>query len=167
MVREERGFDFDDIHRVVVDDELDIDQADNAQVLGQVAGVLEDGLLVYLINVQGRIDGDGVAGVDAGTFHVFHDAGDQHIFPIEHAVHFHLSTHQVLVHQNGMLLNGHVDDLHEVNNVLILIGDLHALAAQDVGGTHQDGVPNCVGSSQRLLGGEHGSAFRSGDLALV
>ena len=108
--------------------------------LAKLPGVLEDGLLVYLINVQGRIDGDGVAGVDAGPLHVLHDAGDEHIFPIEHAVHLHLSAHQVLVHQNGMLLNGHVDDLHEVNNVLILIGDLHALAAQDVGGTHQHRV---------------------------
>ena len=130
------GVGLDDIHRVVIDDELDVDEADDAQVLGQVAGVLEDGLLMNFVDVQGRIDGDGVAGVDTGTFHVFHDAGDEHVLPIEHAVHFHLSTHQVLVHQDGVFLHGHVDDLHEVNNVLILIGDLHALAAQDVGGTH-------------------------------
>ena len=45
-----------------------------------------------------------------------------------------------LVHQDGVLLNGHVDDLHELLNVPVGVGDLHALAAQHVRGTDQYGV---------------------------
>ena len=83
---------------------------------------------------------------------VLHNAGDQDILAVKHAVHFQLAAHQVLIDQNGMLLDGHVDDLHEVHDVAVGIGDLHALAAQNIGGAHQHGIAQLVGSLQRLFG---------------
>ncbi len=105
--------------------------------------------------------------MDAGPLHVLHDAGDEDVLPVEHAVHFQLPAHQVLVDEDGVLLDSHVDDLHEVLNVAVVVGDLHALAAQHVGGTDQHRVAQLVGRLQGLLGGEDGAALGPGDAALL
>ena len=109
----------------------------------------------------------GLTGVDAGPLHVLHDAGDEDVLPVEHAVHLQLPAHQILVDEDGVLLDGHVDDLHEVLNVAVVVGDLHALAAQHVGGADQHGVAQLVGRLQGLLGGEDGAALGAGDAALL
>ena len=67
MVREEAGVDLDDIDLIVVQNVLGIDEAHDAQLPGHVLGVLQNGLFVLLADMQGRIDGNGVAGVDAGA----------------------------------------------------------------------------------------------------
>ena len=98
---------------------------------------------------------------------MFHNAGDEDVLPVEHAVHLQLPAHEVLVHQDGVLLDGHVDDLHELLDVPVGVGDLHALAAQHVGGPHQHGVAQLVGGIQRLLGGEDGLSLGPGDGAFL
>ena len=105
--------------------------------------------------------------MDAGPLHVLHDAGDEHVLPVEHAVHLHLPAHEVLVHQDGVLLLHLVDDAHEILDVAVVVGDLHTLAAQHVGGPHQHGVAHGVGGGEGLLGGKDGPARGPGDAALV
>ena len=87
--------------------------------------------------------------------------------PSKDAVHLHLAAHEVLVHQDGVLLLHLVDDAHELDDVPVVVGDLHALAAQHVGGAHQYGVAHLVGGGEGLLGGEHRAAGGPGDAALV
>jgi len=160
------GVDLNDIDVVVVEDILGVDQANDVQVLGHVLGVLQDQLTVLLLQVDGGIDRDGVSGVDAGPLHVLHDAGDEDVLPVKHAVHLQLPAHEVFVDEDGVLLNGQVDDPHELLNVPVGVGDLHALAAQDVGRTDQNGVAQLVGRLKGLLGGIDGAAFGAGDGAL-
>ena len=57
------------------------------------------------------------------------------------------------------MLYGQVDDAHELLDVPVRVGDLHALAAQHVGGTDQHGVAQFVGGGQSLLHGEDGAAL--------
>ena len=105
--------------------------------------------------------------MDAGPLHMLHDAGDQDVLAIEHAVHFQLPAHQILVDEDGVLLYGQVDDAHELLDVPVGVGDLHPLAAQHVGGTDQHGVAQLVGGGQSLLHGEDGAALGPGDAALL
>ena len=105
--------------------------------------------------------------MDAGPLHMLHDAGDQNVLPVEHAVHLHLPAHQVFVHQDGVFLLSPVDDLHELHDVAVVIGDLHPLSAQHIGGTHQHGIAHLVGGGQRLFGGKDRLARGPGNPALL
>ena len=53
---------------------------------------------LFIANGEGRIDSDGVAGVDAGALDVLHDAGDQDVLAVGNDVHFQFLAHEVLVH---------------------------------------------------------------------
>ena len=134
-------------------------------MLCHVLGMLKNQLTMFFLQVQRRINCDRVTGVNTGTLHVLHDAGDQHILAIKHAVHFQLTAHQVLVNQNGVLLNGHVDDLHELFNVAVIIGNFHTLTAKHVRRTHQNGVAQLIGSLQRFFRGKDCTALGSRNIA--
>ena len=161
------GVDLNDINIVVIENILGVDEADDPQMLGHIPGMLQNQRPVLVLQVEGRVHGHGVPGVDSGPLHVLHDAGNQNVLSVEYAVHLQLPAHEILVHQNGMLLHRHVDDFHELLNVPVGIGNLHTLAAQHVGGPHQHGISQLMGGGKGLLGGEDGPALGPGDAALL
>ncbi len=107
------------------------------QSLGQTAGVLSDFFLDQTADGRGRINGDTVAGMDAGALNMLHNAGDQNVRAVTNCIHLNLLALQVLIHQNRVILGNAVDDFHELFDFLIGQGNLHALAAQNIGGAHQ------------------------------
>ena len=61
---------------------------------------VDDLLFQPVAKIPGRIDGDRVAGVDAGSLNVLHNTGDEDILPVADGVHLNLHTHQVLVNEH-------------------------------------------------------------------
>ena len=133
----------------------------------QPSGVLRDGLLHVLTDGLGGINGDAVSGMHARPLHMLHQAGDQDVGAVADRVHLHLLALQVLVHQNGVILGDAVDDGHEFLDFLIGNGDLHALAAQHVGGTHQHGIAQTVCHSLRFFRRIDGAAAGTGNFAFL
>ena len=96
--------------------------------------------------------------MDAGTFDVLHDAGDQYIGAVRDDVHLQLLAHQVLVHQHRVLNLAGEDDLHVAADFLIVVGDDHVLAADDVAGPQQNRIPQFIRCLQRLIHTQHAPA---------
>ena len=85
------GVHFEDEHNPVLDRELDIHQADDAQFLGKGHGLafdFGDGLGGQRI---GRQHARGVARVDARFFDVLHNPGDVHVLTVGQRVHVHFN----------------------------------------------------------------------------
>ena len=97
--------------------------------------------------------------MDAGALDVLHDAGDEHVGAVGDDVHLQLLAHQVLVHQHGVFDLAGEDDLHIGAHVLIVVGDDHVLAADDVAGTQQHGVAQLIGRLERLVHAQHAPAL--------
>ena len=103
----------------------------------------------------------------ARALHMFHQAGNQDVGAVADRVHLHLLALQVLVHQNGMILCDAVDDGHEFLDLFIGDGDLHALAAQHIGGAHQHGIAQTVCHGLRFFCCINGAAAGSGDFTFL
>ena len=79
---------------------------------------------------------------------MLHDAGDEDVLAVGDDVHLQLLAHEVLVHQHGVLDLAGEDDLHVSPHVLVVVGDDHVLAADDVGGPQQHGIAQLMGGVQ-------------------
>ena len=62
-----------------------------------------------------RVDTDRVAGVDTGTLHMLHDAGDEEVLAIADGIDLTLGTHDILIQQDRMI---HVHMLGDNAHVL-------------------------------------------------
>ena len=82
--------------------------------------------------------------MNARTLHMLHDAGDEGVDAVADRVDLYLGAHQVLVHQNGVLLRDGIDNPDLLANVVVVVGNVHTLAAQNVGGAHQHRVAQLV-----------------------
>ena len=133
----------------------------------QPSGILRNGLLHVLTDGLGRVNGDTVSGMHARALHMLHQSGDQDIGAVADRVNLHLLALQVLVYQNGMILGDTVDDGHKFLDLCIGDGDLHALAAQHVGGAHQHGITKTVCHSLGFFRCINGSAAGSGDFTFL
>ena len=70
---------------------------------------------MLLLDVDGRVDGDGVAGVNACALEMLHDARDEDVVAVADGVDLALGTQNILVHQHGM---AHVNVLRDNAHVL-------------------------------------------------
>ena len=161
------GVHLDHVHILAADNELDIDHSHHVKGSGQTAGVLRDGLLGRIADGLCRIYGNTVSGMDTGPFNMLHDSRNHNVLTVADRVHLDLLAHQVLIHQNGMLLGDPVDDSDVFVHILIVDGDLHTLAAQHIGGTHQHRIAQLVGRPDGFTGSVHRLSLGTGNLALL
>ena len=162
------GVDLDDGHVVLgIYDELHIEQADNADAQTQLFGVLQNDALDLVRDGEGGVDGDGVAGVNAGALHQFHDAGDEHVPAVADGVNLHFPTLNVFVHQNGLVLVDFHGAFQVAAQLALVRHDLHGAAAQHEAGTHQHGVADLVCRRETVLDFGDGSALGLGDVQLL
>ena len=157
------GIHLNDVQLVLVDQILNIDEAMGSQRQGQLFRAVHNDLQHLISDGEGRIDSDGVAGVDTGALDVLHDAGDQDVLAVGNDVHLQLLAHEVLVHQHRVFDLAGENDLHIGPHVLIVVGDDHVLAADDVGGAQQHGIAQLMSGVQRLLHTGDGPALRPFD----
>ena len=108
------------------------------ELAGKAAGVIHYGVDLGLGQMLCRVDTDRVAGVDTGTVHLLHDAGDEEVLAIADGIDLTLGTHDILIQQDRMI---HVhmlgDNAHVLDDIGLGVGHDHVLAAQHVGGAHQ------------------------------
>src|SRR5699024_6809083 len=148
------GIDLDHINFSAADNELDVNHTHHMQRHGKTAGILLDGLFGFLTDSLSRVDGNAVSGVNAGPFDVFHDTRYQDILSVADGVHLDLFSLQIFIHQNRMFLGDPVNDADKLIHILIADGNLHPLAAQHIGRTHQYGITQIVGRLFRLFSSE-------------
>ena len=150
------GVHLDDIQLPMENQILNVYQPLRPQGQGQLLAGGDHGVHHVVIQGEGGIDGDGVAGMDAGPLHMLHDAGDQHVLPIGDDVHLQLRAGHVLIHQHGILDAVGQDAGHVGHHILIPPGDGHILSADDVAGAQQHGITQPLGGRQGLLQGQDG-----------
>ena len=140
----DRGLDFYYVQGVIVHYILYINHPDYFQSLCKPAGIVYNGLFHLLVDSLGRVYRNTVARMHAGSFEMFHYTRYQYVFTVANGVNLDLLAHQVFVYKYGMFLLYPVYDFHEFDYVLVGIGYLHALAAQNIGRTHQHRVNQIV-----------------------
>ena len=97
---------------------------------------------------------------------VLHDSRDQDIGSVAHRIHLDLLALQVFIHKDRMILRDPVDDADELVDVIVIDGDLHALAAQHVGRAHQHRIAEAVCHFFCFLCGKYSPSCGARDLAL-
>ena len=158
------GVDLDDIQLVVIDQILNIDKSFGLQRNRQIPGSLDDLFGHGLADVPGRIHRDGVTGMDAGAFDVFHNTRNENILPVTDGIYLQLGTHQIFINQYRVFNPLREDDGHIFLHIIRAKGDDHVLSAQHVGGTDQHRVSHILRRLERLLGGHNGKAFGAFDM---
>ena len=153
--------DLEDEDLLVLDRELDVEQADDAQLGGERAGLRLDALDLVVAQRVGRQRARGVAGVHARLLHVLHDPAHHHPLAVRDGVHVDLEgVLEELVHQDGMLRAHPHRFLHVVLEIRLVVHDLHGAPAQHVGRPHQHRVADGVRDPRGLLEGARGGAGR-------
>ena len=162
------GVDLDNVDAVVLHSVLHIDQADDFQLAGKAAGVIDQRVNDFLAEGVRRVDADRVAGVYAGAFDLLHDAGHKVIGAVADGVDLALGAKDVLVHQHGM---AHVhmlgDNAHVLGHIGRVVSHDHVLAAQYVGRAHQHGIADFLRGLQGFFQRKDGAALGAGDAAAL
>ena len=152
---------------MLVNDELDVEQTDDADAQAQLLGVLQDDTLNLIGDGEGRIDGDGVTGVDAGTLDQLHDAGDEDVAAVTDGVDLDLAALDILVDQNGLVLVDLNGGAQVVAQLLLVGHDLHGTATQNEGGANQNGIADLPDGSNAVLNPGHCLTLCTGDIQLI
>ena len=132
----------------------------------ELFGALDDALDHLVAEVPRRIDGDGVARVDARPLDVLHDAGDEDVPAVADRVDLELFAHKVLVDEDGVLDLLRQDDVHIFDDVGVSVTHGHILTAEDVRGTQQRRITYLVCDLERLFLGHDREALGALDLQL-
>ena len=127
------GVDLDDIDvLVLVNDELDVEQALDADAQTQTHGVIDDGILDLLADREGGIDRDRVAGMDTGALNMLHDTRDKYILAVADRINLKLDTHEIFVDQDRVFDIVGENDRHLLSDVIVCEGNNHVLTAEHV-----------------------------------
>ena len=158
------GIYLDHIYILTDGNELNVDQPLDMKGLCQPFGVIRNLCLHRIGNRRCRINGNTVTGMDAGSFNMLHNTRNQDIRAVTHRIHFDFLPLQVFVNQNRMILCDPIDDIHKLFDLFIGNGDLHALAAQHVGGSYQNRITQSVCNLLSFLCRKYSAACCSRDL---
>ena len=101
--------------------------------------------------------------MDARAFNMFHNAGNEYLFPITDRIHFQFHTHQVFVDQHRIFHTVCQNDLHILADILVRKSDDHILTAQHIAGTHQHRITQPARCLQRFFFSKHSIARRGFD----
>jgi hypothetical protein len=105
--------------------------------------------------------------VHARLLDVLHDAADQHLVAVAHAVDVDLDrVRQVAVEQNGRIVRNPHRFFGVLNKADLVVDDLHGSAAEHVARAHHDGVADLLGELHGLLGRARGAVGRLAQLEL-
>ena len=155
---------FNDIEVVVMDNVLDVGEPDGAQAFAERFGVVDDFFFHALGDVWRWVNGDGVAGVNAGAFDVFQNPRDEHVFAVGDGVDFYFDAVQIFVDEDWVVfIVGGDDDLHVFLNVVVPKGDDHILPTQYIAWTHEHRITDVVGDAEGFLFSKDGMAGRAFD----
>ena len=133
------GIYLDDVQLALRYDELDVDGAFDLQFQGDARRVVDDLVDHFLVEVLRRIDGDGVARMDAGPFDLFHNAGDEDVRAVGNGVDFDFAARHVFVDEDRMVRRGDNGFAQVPFQFFFIIYDFHGPAAENVRRTDDEG----------------------------
>ncbi len=112
-----------------------------SQLAGQGLGGLADFVEHGGWQAVGRDGAGRIAGVDAGFFDVFHDAGHEHVLAVANGVDVDFGgIFEKAVDEHRLAL-GHDEGLgHEALELAVVVADLHGAAPEHEAGANQRGV---------------------------
>ena len=111
---------------------MDIEKAFDVEIQRQTFRVVDDRIDDLRRKRARRIDGDTVAGVNAGAFDVLHDTGDYDVRPVGNRVHLDFGAFHVAVDQHRVIGRDFDRPAHVVAQLVLAVDDLHRTAAQDI-----------------------------------
>ena len=109
---------------------LDIHKSDDIELLGELAGVLDDYSLDAVGEVLCGIYRNRVARVDARTLDMLHNARDKEVLAVADSVDLDLRSHHVLVDEDGIFDVVAHDNAHVLLDVGVGVSDYHILSAE-------------------------------------
>ena len=161
------GVDLDDVNLFgLVHDELDVVKALDADAEAKLLGVLQDGPFHLVGDGEGGVDRDAVARVDTRTLDQFHDARHEDVHAVAHRVDFHFLTHDVAIHEHGLVLVDLHRGLEVMAKRLFVADDLHRPAAENEARADEYGVPDARRGFDAVLDLGHRRAFGARDVKL-
>ena len=104
--------------------------------------------------------------MNACALEVLHDTRDEDVVAVADGIDLDFAAHHVLIDQNRVLNLVAGDNLHELADIGLLVGNLHALTAQNVGRTNENRIAKLVSRLDSLLLGHNRVACRTRDAAL-
>ena len=136
---------FDYIYIIfVVNDELNVEQTNDADTQTQFLCVFQDFAFCFVGYGECRVYGDGVTGVYACSFYVFHDTGYEYVDAVTNSVNFQFFTLDIFVNQYGLVFIDCYCSFQVCSQLFFISNDLHCTAAQYVGRTNQYRVTDFV-----------------------
>ena len=157
------GVDLDQVHAVVADDELGVDQALRPEGQHDPLHRRHDQRLVALAHGLRREQPDGVAAVDARPFDVLEQPRDEHALAVRHGVHVDLDPLEVAVDAHRPVRVDDRGDGELPQQVLGRVAEVDREAADDEARPHDDRVPDALCEGQRLLDAVGHAALRLRD----
>ena len=119
------------------------------EFLREFLGVLADLFLDFLGEGHWRDDAGGVAGVNACGFHVFHDGADNGVLAIADAVHVEFGgVFEEAIDKDWLAFANGGGFFHELAEVLFLIDDHHAAAAENEARANENRVTDLIDNGE-------------------
>src|SRR5690606_6332596 len=142
-----------DIHLVVLDGKLDVDQSNGIQGKGDLFGVVLNLFHHQVSQIERRQSGVGISGVDPAGLDVFHDPDDLHIRSVADGISFSFYCPvQVVVQQEFVVRDLPQKVHHMLFEFFFVNNDLHSLPSQYVRRSYKDGEIKFIGQGQGLIG---------------
>ena len=101
--------------------------------------------------IPGGIDSDGISGVNACPFNMFHNTRNEYVLSITDGIHLKFRTHQIFVDQNQIVLFVGKDNFHIFPDVVIGKSNDHILAAKNITWPHENRVTKAAGDAESFL----------------
>ncbi len=159
---------FDHVEFAILHGELHIHEAANVEFLREFLGVGADLVLDFLGECHRRDDACGVTGVDACGFHVFHDGAHHGVLAVADAVHVEFGcVFEEAVDKNRLAFANGGGFFHELAEVLFLIDNHHAAAAENEARAHENGVADFLDDGEGFFHVVGDAAFGLLDADLV
>ena len=132
---------FDDIYIIFgIHDELNVEQTNDADAQTQFLCVFQNFAFCFVGYGESRVYGDGVTGVYACSFNVFHDTGYEYVDAVANCVNFQFFTLDIFINQYGLVFVDCYCCFQVCSQLFFVSNDLHCTAAQNVGRTNQYGI---------------------------
>ena len=159
---------FDHVEFAILDGELHVHETANVEFLREFLGVGANLVLDFLGEGHRRDNARGVAGVDACGFHVFHDGADNGVLAVADAVHIEFGcVFEEAVDENRLAFANGGGFFHELAEVLFLIDNHHAAAAENEARAHENGVADLFDDGEGFFHVVGDAAFGLLDADLV
>ena len=157
---------FNYIHTVIHNNELNIDQTLYGHGNRNLLRVISQSIDNLLAQMLRRIYGEGVPGMNAGTFNLFHNSRNAYINTIGNSINFHFTANHVLVNQYRMFMRSNNGFLQVGSEFVFIIYNLHCTTAKYIAWTNDKRIIQILCLFNGFSFTFHQTAFRSGNAQL-